>query len=176
MNDEALAAAFVQRRPEALAVAYDRYAKLLYSAAYAVLQNSADAEDCVHDSLLSLWKKTRAFMPWRGNLRSFLVVCVRNAAISKKRAQVRHSRIEDVHALAAEEREPFDPFEHERLARALALLPAEQRDPLRLAYDEHLTQTQIAQQLSIPLGTVKSRISLAMKKLRDALEVHHESH
>ncbi|MGA8533011.1 MAG: sigma-70 family RNA polymerase sigma factor, partial [Candidatus Tumulicola sp.] len=81
-DGEALAEGFAAHERWAFDEAYRRYAPLLYSAAYNVLGNAEDAADCVHDALARVWRSRDAYARGRGAVRSFLVVCVRNEAIS----------------------------------------------------------------------------------------------
>ena len=151
--------------------AYDRYARLLFSVAYSVLADRTDAEDCVHDTLLAAWQKPRAYDAARGELKSFLVVAVRNAAISLLRKRARRKAI-DENLPAQSESDSFeipDYLEQSQLREALRALPADQLEVMRLGYFEYLTHVQIAQRLQLPLGTVKSRISLALRKLASAM-------
>lgn len=150
---------------------YDRYAKLLFSIAFSVLGDRADAEDCVHDTVLRIWKNPRAYDAVRGELKSLLVVAVRNAAISLLRKRTRHKQIEEtlVPGQGAQEFEIPDYLEQAGLRHALRRLPPEQWDVVRLGYFEHLTHVEIAQQLGVPLGTVKSRIALAIRRLASAM-------
>ena len=171
-SDDALATAFAAHERWAFDEAYRRYVPLLYSAAYQVLGNADDAADCVHDALARVWRSTDAYSRTRGQVRSFLVVCVRNAAISRVRAQNRRRHL--AVRLAAEPHEhaeipQSDPVERDRLRAALAALPQEQRVPLQLAYFEGKTHTEIAGELREPLGTVKSRIAGGLRKLAGAL-------
>ena len=146
---------------------------MLYSAAYNVLRNREDAEDCVHDALLRIWKNPHAYSTQRGALVSFLSVCVRNRAISLARNHARRARLADRAAL--ESPPPVTSFEipdfleHARLRAAIATIPEEQRKPLLLAYYEGKTHVEIAAELEWPLGTVKSRLSLGVKKLGSVL-------
>jgi RNA polymerase sigma-70 factor (ECF subfamily) len=171
-DDEALATAFAAHERWAFDEAYRRYAPLLYSAAYQVLGSGEDAADCVQDALARVWRSPGAYSRSRGQLRSFLVVCVRNEAISRRRAQSRRLRLEQ--RLAAEPIEhawipSSDPIEHDRLRAAFANLPPEQRLPLHLAYYEGKTHSEIAEELRQPLGTVKGRIAAGLRKLAAAL-------
>lgn len=172
-DDDVLTAAFAAREPWAFDEAYRRYASLLYSAAYHVLANAEDAADCVQDALARLWRVPEAYNRTRGQLRSFLVVCVRNAAISRVRSQTRRDRA--AQRLAAQPREyawqpDGDPIERDRLYGALARLPDEQRLPLQLAYYQGKTHAEIAGELQQPLGTVKSRIAAGLRRLTSALK------
>lgn len=161
----------MDRHAGAFERAYSRYTPLLVSIAYAVLGDRMEAEDCAHDTLLRIWKDPASYQRGRGNLRTFLTVCVRNDAISRLRAAKRHAEI-----IAAQppepQRESFeipDYLQRSQLIAALRDLPAEQQEPLRLSFFGYLTHEQIAKRLNLPLGTVKSRISLALRKLRAAM-------
>jgi RNA polymerase sigma-70 factor, ECF subfamily len=172
-SDEALAQAFAAHERWAFEEAYRQYAPLLYSTAYNVVMQSEEAQDCVHDALARVWRSPHAYSAARGNLRSFLTVCVRNEAISRRRRQGRTLRLEE--RLAAEpvehdELPAVDPIERDRLRSALEHLPEEQRVPLKLAYYAGHTHREIAAELKQPLGTVKSRIASGLRKLASALE------
>lgn len=172
-GEEALAAAFAAHEGRAFGEAYRRYAALLYSAAFNVLRNTDEAKDCVADAMARLWRTPHAYSRARGNLRSFLVVCVRNEAISRRRRTARQARAQErIAGFAAEtEDAPMeDPIERDRVRRALRALPPEQRTALALAYYEGKTQSEIAAELQEPLGTIKSRIKLGLRKLASALQ------
>lgn len=163
-------------RPGGTAIeeAYRRDAPLLVAVARRVLADPADAEDCVHEVIARLLADPGAYRPERGALRAFLVVCVRNEALSRRRAALRHGAIEaraaaSPDALRDERIEAADPIERARLGAALRALPAEQRAVIGLAYFGGRTQREIAAALGLPLGTVKSRAALALRKLAHAL-------
>jgi RNA polymerase sigma-70 factor (ECF subfamily) len=167
-DDRQLDAAFAAHADGALEEAYRRHAPALQAAARHVLGSAADARDCVHDALVRVWSKPDAYRVERGALRSFLIVCVRNEAISRKRSAVRHVASEARAAVAAP---AFGVDVAERVAvrTALATLPREQRDVLELAYWGDYTQAEIAARLNIPLGTIKSRAALGLRKLSRTL-------
>lgn len=171
-EEAALAAAFARREKWAFDEAYRRYGSLLFSVALNVLHNAEEAEDCVHDVLVRVWRNPQAFGVNRGTVRGFLVVCVRNDAISRQRTASRRARLSERighEAEAAEEIEIEDYIEHARVREALAQLPDEQRQALTLAYFGGKTHVEIAAALNQPLGTIKSRISLGLRKLNAAL-------
>jgi RNA polymerase sigma-70 factor, ECF subfamily len=171
-DDEALATAFAAKERWAFDEAYARFGKLLYSTAYHVLGNAEDAQDCVHDALARVWRSPDSYMRSRGTLRSFLTVCVRNEAITRLRSKARRRRLEERVAAEPQEHEELgavDVVEHDRLRTALRGLPPEQRRPLELAYFEYKTHVEIARELNEPLGTIKSRIALGLRKLGAAL-------
>lgn len=171
-DDDRMVADFLARRSGALEDAYRAFGAALYSTARNVMGNDDDAQDCVHDALMRVWQQTTSYRPERGALRTFLLACVRNEALSRKRNAARHFRIEQ-QAAASDRREyeieVTDYVERDRLRRAVATLPTEQRSALELAYFEHLSQAQIAERLDIPLGTIKSRLAMAVRKLRAAM-------
>lgn len=173
LEDPSLVADFVARRPDALERAYRAYAVALYSIGRHVLGNDEDAQDCVHDAIMRVWLRPESFRPERGSLHAFLSVCVRNEAVSRKRIAARHfyaeRRVVADTGVIEYELEIEDHVELTNLRKALALLPPEQRQALELAYYQHLSHTQIAQALDVPLGTIKSRLALGLRKLQAAL-------
>jgi RNA polymerase sigma-70 factor, ECF subfamily len=131
-----------------------------------VLHEREDAEDCVHDVLVDVWYRKADYRPDRGTLRGFLVTCVRNAALTRKRSAARHREIETAVCAGRCEVETFDLTARYQLQSALSTLPAEQLRTLALAFYGQRTHAEIARELDLPLGTVKSRLALAIKKLK----------
>lgn len=164
---------------------YERFADLVYSVALRVLGDGAVAQDVAQDVFVRLWRNPGSFDPERGRFMPWLLSVTRNRAVDEVRSRGRRR----THELAPIEGadDPVDAnapdparqavIESERRAvrRALASLPPEQREALELAYFGGLTQQEIAARLSTPLGTVKTRVRLGMKKLRIALDVAAES-
>jgi RNA polymerase sigma-70 factor, ECF subfamily len=169
-DDRELDAAFAAHVDGALEEAYRRHAPALHAAARHVLGTAADARDCVHDALIRVWSKEGAYRPERGALRSFLMVCVRNEAISRKRSDVRHVASEQ-RAAVATPAFGIDVAERVAIRSALATLPREQRDVIELAYWGDCTQAEISTRLGIPLGTIKSRAALGLRKLARSLNL-----
>ena len=163
------ASRFASGAPSALAEAYARYGSLLFTVARNVLNDDAAAEDCVHDALVRVWRAPNVYRPERGDLRAFLVACVRNEAMTMLRSATRRTaREERSHRLQPVADMTFDVKDHveiERLRDAMRRLPEEQRAALELAYYGNRTQAEVASELSVPIGTVKSRISAAMRRL-----------
>ncbi|MBD5635561.1 MAG: RNA polymerase sigma factor [Candidatus Eremiobacteraeota bacterium] len=166
---DALVDAFTARTAMGLEGAYALWSRELYGVARHALGDDALAEDCVHDALLRVWHAPNRFEGNRQMLRAYLLACVRNEAIATLRSRARRAAREQ----RAFERAPdefilapaFDPVEAERLHAALARLPVEQRAALELAYFGYKTHVEVAAELGVALGTIKSRISLAMRKL-----------
>jgi RNA polymerase sigma-70 factor (ECF subfamily) len=172
-EERALALAFARRENWAFDEAYRRYGSLLFSVALNVLHSAEDAEDCVHDVLVRVWKNPKAFAVDRGSVRAFLVVCVRNEAISRQRSAARRTRLSEqiTHAQdTIEELQIEDFVEQRRIREAIAQLPEDQRTAVFLAFFGGKTHVEIAKELDQPLGTVKSRISLGLRKIGAALQ------
>ena len=174
ISDDALARMFIARAPLAFDETYRRYAGTLATVARSVLGSTQDAQDCVHDVLLRVWLKSGSYRLERGSLRAYLNVAVRNEALTRRRDAARHFAIErrvTLHALVDEEAAPeiADHVELGRLRSALAALPIEQRVVIEHAYFANESQSEIATRLAVPLGTVKSRAVLALRKLALAM-------
>jgi RNA polymerase sigma-70 factor (ECF subfamily) len=155
-DDRAFDEVYRRVRPAALAVA-------------AQVCGRAGAEDAVQSAFLSAWTAVGRFRPERGNARSWLLSITRNRAIDVLREQRRRGPVTEL------EHEPEDPERTETLVvrqemgrdvrRALRGLPADQREVLELAYYSELSQAEIASTLRVPLGTVKGRARLGLRKL-----------
>ena len=160
----------------ALEVLYDRYSTLVYSLALRILRNTGDAEDVTQEVFAQLWRQASRFDPQRGAVGAWLSVIARSRALDRLRRQG-GGRV----TTGAEELDAIpDPApsvelitasaEQVSAARdALASLPAEQRTALELAYYEGLTQAEIAERTSTPLGTVKTRIRTGLQRIRDRI-------
>src|SRR3989440_1764295 len=157
---------------------YRRYSPAAFGLAYRVTGQELLAQDVVHDSFLALWKAPEAFDPARGPFRTFFLSLVHHRAVDtvrrEERLRRRTERVnlgpvadEDVAEGVVEEAWLED--RRARILGALQNLPAEQRQVLEMAYFGGRTQAQIAEDLSIPLGTVKTRTLAAMRKLQRAL-------
>ncbi len=170
MNDEdQLAAAFAAHADGALEEAYHRQLRCAAAVGRTARprRGRRRAHDCVHDALIRVWSRG-GYRPERGALRAFLVVCVRNEAISRRRSATRQVALE--RRVATEDvDEGLDPAERITIQTALATLPREQRDVIELAYWGRFTQAEIADRLAVPLGTIKSRASLGLRKLARTL-------
>jgi RNA polymerase sigma-70 factor (ECF subfamily) len=137
-----------------------------------VLRGPDEAQDCVHDVFLRIWQHPESYREERGSFRSFLIACVRNEALSRRRTAARHRALEEQVAVDEPAFEPHvvDHVEAARVRRALDVLPQEQRRALELAYFGGLTHREIAAALGEPLGTIKSRVAMALRKLARELE------
>lgn len=176
-NDAALLKQVAERRPEALAELYDRYSPTLLGLAKRVLGNASDAEEVLQEVFVHVWNQAGRYDAARSSVSTWLVLIARSRAIDRLRSR---RVVERTHEAAQQEvvGEHTSPegaenvFMHERrerVRRELAKLPPEQREVLEMAFYQGLTQTEISTRADIPLGTVKTRTLLAMKKLRNAL-------
>jgi len=160
----------------ALARLYERHAGRLLATARRFLGNVPAAEDLVHDVLLEAWRRASSFDPVRGNALTWLLVRLRSRALDRLRRRQRgyaalRSLSHTEHITPAPD--PQRHSEHAEVRRALNDLPAPHRQVLDLGYFGGLSMSEIAEELAIPLGTVKSRTAAALSKLRQALDTPH---
>lgn len=167
----------------ALGELYDRYGGMAFSLACAVVGDHADAEEVVADAFAQVWRSAAGFDPARGSVAAWIATIARTRALDLVRARKRRARVLDEAAVVTDEGERLvimpsseSPERGAELAetraivhRSLADLPAAQRRVIELAYFGGLSQSEIAAQLSEPLGTVKTRMRDGMEKLRRAL-------
>jgi RNA polymerase sigma-70 factor, ECF subfamily len=161
---------------EALAELYDRHARGVYSLALRILQHPADAEDVVQDVFSQAWRQASRYDATRGVVAAWLLTLARSRAIDRVRARRTHAeRSIEAATTGVPDAAPLPDIEVlsvEQVAlvrAALASLPLLQRMAIELAYYEGLTHAEIAERLEQPLGTVKTRIRLALARLRDSL-------
>jgi RNA polymerase sigma-70 factor (ECF subfamily) len=173
LSDEALLAIVPTPDGEvALAELYDRYGKVAYGLAFRVLQNSSLAEDAVQEAFLTIWRTAGTYVHERGKPSTWLLTVVHRRAVDIVRREQRRRE-----PVAAETPAVGSPIDEEATSRerrravqeALRQLPADQRQALELAYYGGLTQSQLARQLGVPLGTVKSRMFAGLRRLGDLL-------
>jgi RNA polymerase sigma-70 factor (ECF subfamily) len=158
----------------ALAALYDLHGALLYGVAVRILRDSADAEDVVQETWMQVWRSASSYDSRRGTVAAWLLTLVRSRALDRWRAAAARQRA--VHAAETGAPPPAAPADPEttsahaqlasQLARALASLPSEHRRVLELAYFGGLSQSEIAERLNAPLGTVKSWTRQGLLKLR----------
>jgi RNA polymerase sigma-70 factor (ECF subfamily) len=163
--------------PSALGDLYDRYAKLVYGLAVAILGNREEAQDLTQEVFLAVSTPT-AYDSARGSVSAFLTTMTRSRAIDRLRRRGRSVRLlKTWHEATPPAPAPTSPFERlsmaqcaERVRGALAELPDAERQVLELAYYKGLSQAEIAADLDTPLGTVKSRSRRGLMTLKRSLE------
>jgi RNA polymerase sigma-70 factor (ECF subfamily) len=153
----------------AFAALYDRYAPRAFGLILKLVRNRTDAEDVLQEAFLQVWNQAGRFDPGRASADVWVLLIARSRAVDRlrRRTVVTTDEVPD----AGRTEEPAAGLvrreEGDRVRAALGHLPAEQRDPICLAFFHGLTHEQIAARLSLPLGTVKTRIRLGMARLRD---------
>lgn len=176
-NDEELARRLQRRDPRAMADFYDRFGRLAYSVILAIVRDSATAEDLVQETFLRVWNRVHVFEADRGALGPWVLTIARNRAIDHIRS--RSARM-DRNVFELDRREHPSLFvdmerdllntDHARvIANAIAKLNTNQQKVIELAYYEGLSQTEMAERMGEPLGTVKTWVRTALKHLREEL-------
>ena len=168
------------RNPQALSELYDRYGRLVFSLALATVGDGSTAEEITQDVFMRAWERAKQYRPDLGKASTWLASIARHRAIDQLRRQgVRPEGQSVAWADLAPQAEPTaegpelavqTSIQRQRVRTAVARLPEEQRRVLALAYFQGMSQGEIAQTLGLPLGTVKTRVRLAMDKLRTTLQ------
>ncbi len=180
LDDDILMTRIAHRDSSALECLYDRYARIVYATALRMLGNTELAEDIVQETFWRVWRRSTSFTIGRGQVAGWIFGIAHNLCIDELRRQrARPVVVKSDHEDQAMLEQP-DPqgdvastaVERERrriILQALAQIPPEQREVLELAYFGGLSQSEIAQRLNSPIGTVKTRTRLALQKMRDLL-------
>ncbi|MCM8750604.1 sigma-70 family RNA polymerase sigma factor [Thermomicrobiaceae bacterium CFH 74404] len=178
-SDQELMAGLQQRDHQALALLYDRYARSVYSLALHILRDQAAAEDVTQEVFLQLWRQPERYAHERGPLGPWLLRVTRNRAIDLLRRSGRERRppYADARGVDFHLADPSPgPDEHAwsstvatRVQAALGELSDTQRQVIELAYFRGLTQREMADVLGLPLGTVKTRVRTALRRLAEIL-------
>ncbi len=176
-DDRALVERMIRRDSDALAELYDRHGRVVFGLLHQMLPSPEAAEEVCQDVFHRLWKAAGSYRGDRGAVRTWLLAIARNAAIDWRRT--RGKRTERECELGPEALSMTGPtsvedvvaerLRAERMRSLIALLPDEQRQCIELAFWHGLSQSEIALHTASPLGTVKSRVRLAMEKLRAGL-------
>lgn len=184
-TDAVLVARMARGEDAAIGALYDRWAGVLLAVSLRITRDRADAEEVLAEAFAQAWREAPRFEATRGSVAAWLTTITRSRALDLLRARGRRTRLEETAANepalpasfgqgpAAPDR-PVEDQERQTAVRvALADLPEPQRVALEMAYFEGLSQSEIAERLGQPLGTVKTRTRLAMEKLRDSLRPYY---
>jgi RNA polymerase sigma-70 factor (ECF subfamily) len=185
LDDDALLRLIMRAQADALSELYGRYGRLVFSIALKIVPERETAEEITLDVFTKVWQKAATYRSDRGSVRVWLSAMTRNRAIDIYRKEgvrldARSLRWAEVTSPpVSNERNPETAVELNlrkgRIRAAMAQLPEKQRDVLALAYFKGYTQSEIADLRNLPLGTVKTRIRLAIQKLRHLLQEEHSA-
>ncbi|HWQ23518.1 MAG TPA: sigma-70 family RNA polymerase sigma factor [Gaiellaceae bacterium] len=176
LSDEALVALVARGEEEALAALYDRVGRIAYGLALRVLRDERLAEDAVQDGFLAAWRTAATFRPERAKASTWILTLVHRRAVDLVRREERRRADplpEDAgHAdpEPAADEAAWLRFERERVQAALRQLPDAQREAIELAYYGGFSQSELAERLGVPLGTIKSRMFAGLTRLRELLD------
>ena len=176
LSDEALVALVARGDEPALAELYDRVGRVAYGLAYRVLRDERHAEDAVQEAFLAVWRTAASFRAERAKASTWILTLVHRRAVDLVRREERRR----TEPMADEPGLPGDGeatdeaawirFERERVLSALKQLPDTQREAIELAYYGGFTQSELAERLGEPLGTIKSRMFAGLARLRELLD------
>ena len=179
-DDHQLLERIAAKDKDALNTLYNRYMTPVYSLSLRMLKQPPLAEEVTQDVFLNIWLKASSFNASRGNPRSWIMSVTHHRVVDVIRARRRAYTVADPEGYETLERLPSaepsvesqvaQSLDRERIIRALAALPDNQREVIELAYFEGYSQSEMAEKLSQPLGTIKTRVRLAMQKLRTSLQ------
>jgi len=170
-GDEDLIAEVAGGDERALSELYDRYSRPVYATGVRLLGDVQLAEELVQDAFTSVWRSAASFDPARASFATWLYRITRNRATDldrRRRVRPRPAGEHGLYAVPGGPR-PEEAVDAWDVAAALSILPSEHREVLELAYFEDLSQREISRRTGIPLGTVKSRTTAALKRFRGAL-------
>ena len=172
VSDEGLVALVARGDDTALAELYDRFGRVAYNLARRILRDDDLARDAVQEGFLTVWRRSATFVPERAKASTWLLTLVHRRAVDLVRREERRRTepLEDAPEPAAADETLWLRFERERVQDALRRLPDQQREALELAYYGGYTQSEVAERLGVPLGTIKSRMFTGLAQLRDLLE------
>ena len=173
LSDEALVALVSRSDESALAELYDRVGGIAYGLAYRILRDESLAEDAVQEAFLGLWRSASSFIPERAKASTWILTLVHRRAVDLVRREQRR-RTEPLEGApepseGSAEEAAWLRHERARVQTALAELPDQQREAIELAYYGGYTQSELAERLGQPLGTIKSRMFSGLTRLRELL-------
>ena len=178
LSDEALIALVARGDDTAFAELYDRIGRVAYGIALRILRDERLAEDAVQEGFLAVWRSAATFRAERAKASTWVVTLVHRRAVDIVRREERR-RAEPLEPVTGQdapdpagsaEDEAWLGFERERVLGALAALPDAQRESLELAYYGGYSQSELAEMLGVPIGTIKSRMFAGLARLRELLD------
>ncbi|MGH3066099.1 MAG: sigma-70 family RNA polymerase sigma factor [Gaiellaceae bacterium] len=176
LSDEALVALVARGDEDALAELYDRVGRIAYGLALRVLRDERHAEDAVQEAFLQVWRSAATFRAERAKASTWILTLVHRRAVDLVRREERRQAdpLTDDSAAGVAPEETDEAawlrFERERVQAALKQLPDVQREALELAYYGGFSQSELADRLGVPLGTIKSRMFAGLARLRELLD------
>ena len=177
LSDEALVALVARGDEDALAELYDRVGRIAFGLALRILRDERHAEDAVQEAFLQVWRSAATFRPERAKASTWVLTLVHRRAVDLVRREERRQAdpLTDDAGAAMEAAEQTDEaawlrFERERVQTALKQLPDLQREALELSYYGGFSQSELAERLGVPLGTIKSRMFAGLARLRELLD------
>jgi len=174
LSDEALVALAARSEQPALAELYDRFGRAAYGLAFRVLRDETLAEDAVQEAFLTVWRTAARFVPERGKASTWIMTLVHRRAVDVVRREERRradtlERAPEQEAAHAVDEEAWLRLQRERVQSALRKLPDQQREAIELAYYGGFTQSELAERLGQPIGTIKSRMFNGLTRMRELL-------
>src|SRR5215217_5203491 len=177
LADEDLISMVEAADADAFATLYDRHSRAAFSLAYRMMGERQAAEDLAQDAFLKVWRSAISYRAERGSVRTWILSIVHNRGIDQIRSHASRRRTQDKIEASAPRSQPSEAFaqtwrnsQRDQVREALDTLPPEQLKILELAYFSGYTHVEISELLRLPLGTVKGRMRLGLKKIRDYFE------
>ncbi len=180
VGDESLMTGIQERRPEALEELYDRYSGILKSLIMGVIHNDAEADDLLQEIFMEIWNQAAHYSAQKGKPLGWIVTLTRRRSIDRLRKKQAYARAEE--RLQNETEQQPDAWVHNSteddiemsdtrrlILGVLGHLPVAQREAIDLAFYHGMSQREIAAKTGIPLGTIKTRLELGLKKISEAL-------
>lgn len=183
-DDASLVRAMAAGDEAALGQLYDRWHPMVHGVVMRILRSGDDVDDVVEEAFWQAWRQASRFDGSRGTVQTWILTIARSRALDRVRSLARRREeplevggVSELPQLTAEGSPAMDAEANERrtvLVAALAELPAEQREALEMGYFLGFSQSEIAERTGQPLGTIKTRMRLAMQKLRGRLQILRE--
>jgi len=177
LADEDLISLVEAADADAFATLYDRHSRAAFSLAYRMMGDRQASEDLAQDAFLKVWRNAGSYRAERGSVRTWILSIVHNRGIDQLRSQASRRRTQDRVEASAPRSQPSEAFaetwrnsQRDQVREALNTLPPDQLKILELAYFSGYTHVEISELLRLPLGTVKGRMRLGLKKIRDYFE------